>query len=59
MFYDKYIEQVKYCSPVSGEVVGSENDIALIDVGLKSEGRVSLKEFSSHGQKSEIKTLVY
>ena len=24
LFYDKYIEQVKYCSPVSGEVVGIE-----------------------------------
>ena len=43
-------------SVVSGEVVGIENDIALIDVGLKSEGRVSLKEFAAHGQKAEIKT---
>ena len=42
-------------SVVSGEVVGIENDFALIDVGLKSEGRVSLKEFAAHGQKAEIK----
>ena len=24
LFYDKYMEQVKYCSPVSGEVVAIE-----------------------------------
>ena len=32
---------------VKGRVVRVENDSAIVDVGLKSEGRVALKEFSS------------
>jgi small subunit ribosomal protein S1 len=31
---------------VQGTVVGIDDDFAMIDVGLKSEGRVSLKEFA-------------
>ena len=37
-------------SVVRGIVVSIENDHALIDVGLKSEGRVPVKEFGSPGQ---------
>ncbi len=37
-----------------GKVVSIENEIVTIDVGLKSEGRVPLSEFSRPGQKSEI-----
>jgi small subunit ribosomal protein S1 len=33
---------------VSGTVLSIENDIVLIDVGLKSEGAVSIKEFNDH-----------
>ncbi len=32
---------------VKGRVIAVENDIVLIDVGLKSEGRVPLKEFAA------------
>ncbi|HVC51395.1 MAG TPA: 30S ribosomal protein S1 [Stellaceae bacterium] len=32
---------------VKGKVIAVENDAALIDVGLKSEGRVPLKEFAA------------
>src|SRR3546814_18345971 len=39
---------------VKGIVTAIENDVALIDVGLKSEGRVSLREFAAHGQKDEL-----
>lgn len=39
---------------VKGTVTGIENDMAVIDVGLKSEGRVALREFASPGQKAEI-----
>ena len=39
---------------VRGTVIAIENDSALIDVGLKSEGRVSLKEFAGPGQTAEI-----
>ncbi|MGH6879195.1 MAG: 30S ribosomal protein S1 [Rhizomicrobium sp.] len=42
-------------SVLKGIVVAIENDFALVDVGLKSEGRVQLKEFGQPGQKSEIK----
>ncbi len=35
---------------VPGTVIAIENDMAVIDVGLKSEGRVALKEFSSAGE---------
>jgi small subunit ribosomal protein S1 len=42
-------------SVVKGTIVSIENDMALIDVGLKSEGRVAVKEFTSPGQKSELK----
>ena len=40
---------------VKGTVTGIENDMALIDVGLKSEGRVPLREFAMPGQKADIK----
>src|SRR5206468_7441993 len=40
---------------VKGTVTGIENDMAVIDVGLKSEGRVPLREFAAPGQKAEIK----
>jgi small subunit ribosomal protein S1 len=38
---------------VKGRVVGIEGDYALVDVGLKSEGRVPLKEFG-HGTGGKI-----
>jgi small subunit ribosomal protein S1 len=40
---------------VIGTVTGIENDLAVIDVGLKSEGRVPLREFAAPGQKAELK----
>ncbi|MDE0781066.1 MAG: 30S ribosomal protein S1 [Alphaproteobacteria bacterium] len=39
---------------VTGTVVSVDSDHALIDVGLKSEGRVALKEFAPPGQPAEI-----
>jgi len=40
---------------VKGRVVAMENDFVLVDVGLKSEGRVPLKEFAVAGQPAEMK----
>jgi len=40
---------------VTGTVIAIENDVALVDVGLKAEGRVPLKEFAAPGAKAEIK----
>jgi small subunit ribosomal protein S1 len=39
---------------VTGKVTAIENDMAVIDVGLKSEGRVALREFAAPGQKAEL-----
>jgi len=40
---------------VKGRVVSINNDMALIDVGLKSEGRVPIREFAAPGQPADIK----
>ncbi len=40
---------------VKGTITAIENDLAVIDVGLKSEGRVPLREFAMPGQKAELK----
>jgi small subunit ribosomal protein S1 len=40
---------------LKGKVLSIENDSVLIDVGLKSEGRVDLKEFGVPGQPPDIK----
>ena len=42
-------------SVVKGTIISIEGDSALIDVGLKSEGRVSLREFTSPGQEHSLK----
>jgi small subunit ribosomal protein S1 len=42
-------------SVIKGTVVGIEKDLAVIDVGLKTEGRVALREFAAPGRASEIK----
>jgi small subunit ribosomal protein S1 len=42
-------------SVVTGHIVAIENDLAVIDVGLKTEGRVPLKEFLSPGQENKLK----
>ena len=42
-------------SVVKGRIIELQNDAVVVDVGLKSEGRISLKEFSTPGQEPEIK----
>jgi len=39
---------------IRGRVVGIENDFAVIDVGLKTEGRVSLREFAMPGMSPKV-----
>ena len=39
---------------VVGTVIAIENDMAVVDVGLKSEGRVPVKEFSVQGQAPDV-----
>src|SRR5919109_4308084 len=38
-----------------GAIVNIVGDFAIVDVGLKSEGRVPLKEFSTGGQSAELR----
>ncbi len=42
-------------SVVTGRVIRIDDDVAVVDVGLKSEGRVPLKEFAPQGMKPEVK----
>ena len=37
-----------------GKIISIENEIVTIDIGLKSEGRIPLSEFSRPGQKTEV-----
>jgi len=48
-------KESKEKSIVSGKIIAIENDMAIVDVGLKSEGRIPLSEFTRPGQKAEIK----
>jgi small subunit ribosomal protein S1 len=40
---------------VKGTVVGIEKDMAVIDVGAKTEGRVAVREFTGPGRGTELK----
>jgi len=42
-------------SVVQGKVVGIEKDVAVIDVGAKTEGRVALREFAPPGRTPDLK----
>src|SRR5262249_46968426 len=42
-------------SVVKGTIVAIEKDMAVIDVGLKTEGRVAVREFTGPGRQSELK----
>jgi small subunit ribosomal protein S1 len=41
-------------SVVKGKIVAVQNDYAIIDVGLKTEGRVPLREFQTPGSDGEL-----
>ncbi len=55
LFENSAAGKVAEGSVVRGTIVGIEKDLAIIDVGLKSEGRIPLKEFSVAGQPAEIR----
>src|SRR6202453_5369212 len=40
---------------IKGTIVAIENEFAMVDVGLKTEGRISLKEFAMPGIPADIK----
>ena len=39
---------------VTGTIIAVDKEAATIDIGLKAEGRVPLKEFAAHGQTAEL-----
>ena len=41
-------------SIVEGKVIAVETDTIVVDVGLKSEGRIPIAEFSRPGQNTEV-----
>ena len=43
-------------SIVSGKVVFVDKENVIVDVGLKSEGRIPISEFTRPGQTPELKT---
>ncbi len=43
-------------SVVNGTVIAVQGDHVIVDVGLKSEGRIPLQEFSKPGEDTEIKS---
>jgi len=40
---------------VKGKIVGIEKDMAVIDVGAKTEGRVAMREFAAPGRQADLK----
>ena len=48
------VKDNKEKSIVNGKIIAIENDVVIVDVGLKSEGRIPLVEFTRPGQKLEI-----
>ncbi len=58
--YDTLINQslknssAKEKTITKGKIISIENEVVTIDVGLKSEGRIPLSEFSRPGQKVEV-----
>src|SRR6056297_1367980 len=42
-------------SVVKGVIIGLDSDSVMVDVGLKSEGRIPRQEFSKPGEDPEIK----
>ncbi len=39
---------------VKGKIIGIENDLAIVDVGLKTEGRVAMREFQTPGEELKL-----
>ena len=48
-------QQPSQGSVVKGRIINMENDVVVVDVGLKSEGRISIREFTTPGQDPEIR----
>jgi small subunit ribosomal protein S1 len=54
LFEESIQNEKKEGTVVEGTVISIKNGEVFIDVGLKSEGRISLKEFQTEGQRVEL-----
>jgi small subunit ribosomal protein S1 len=52
---DSMSNQAMEGSVVTGRIIDIHNDAVLVDVGLKSEGRIEMREFMTPGQDPEIR----
>jgi Ribosomal protein S1 len=52
------INQINEGKIVKGTVISIESDLVIVDVGLKTEGRISLSEFSSNDGSPMVLKLV-
>jgi len=41
-------------SIVEGKIISIENDVVIVDIGLKSEGRIPISEFSRSNQNLDV-----
>ena len=51
-YLDRPVQEGKV---VKGKVLAIENDLVIVDVGLKTEGRIPLKDFAQPGKEADIK----
>lgn len=54
LFEASYGNEITEGSVVTGTIIAIEKDIVLMDVGLKSEGRIPMKEFAQAGVVPEL-----
>ena len=54
LFESSFSSDVQEGSVVKGAIVAIEKDVVLVDVGLKSEGRIAIKEFAQAGVVPEL-----
>ena len=53
---ESYLDRpVSEGSVVKGKVLAIENELVIVDVGLKTEGRIPLKDFAQPGKEADIK----
>ncbi len=52
---DSMKEQAFEGSVVKGKIIDIDGDAVIVDVGLKSEGRISIREFSTPGADPEVR----
>lgn len=54
LFESSFTSEISEGSVVTGTIIGIENDLVIMDVGLKSEGRIPKKEFAQAGVVPEL-----